>query len=110
MYDLEHATSADSDDFTLRGTIEVTISKRSKSVRVDSSNIRSSLTMEESKKLEETPQTLSEPVIESNSQNKPKGPSLTSQLNAINTSPQKPRTSSLPELFEVECEDLELLE
>ena len=51
VYDLEHATSADSDDFTSRGTIEVTISKRSKSVRVDSSNIRSSLTTEESKKL-----------------------------------------------------------
>jgi hypothetical protein len=51
VYDLEHATSADSDDFTTRGTIEVTISKRSKSVRVDSSNIRSSLTKDESKKL-----------------------------------------------------------
>jgi hypothetical protein len=47
VYDLEHSTSADGDSFTSRGTIEVTISKRSKSVRVDSSNIRSSLTKEE---------------------------------------------------------------
>ena len=57
VYDLEHATSSEGSEFTSRGHIEVTISKRSKSVRVDSSNIRSSLTAEESAKLRELAKT-----------------------------------------------------
>ena len=57
IYELEHATSSNGNAFTSRGSIEVTISKRSKSVRVDSSKIRSSLTENELKQVRELAKT-----------------------------------------------------
>ena len=50
--DLEHAVAPWGDAFTSRGTVEVKISQRSKQVRVDSSKIRTSMTAEETAKLQ----------------------------------------------------------